>query len=127
MKQLFLVIFFCCSIHLFAQDRSDVIYRIEGKTESPVFTPYNVSVLTLKKDGDYHIKHQEYLSKKMMKKNILLNLKIEKGTWEKSNDTIHLKENNAKKSVKFFIKNKNKIALVVRDLYISPSNWIRIQ
>ncbi|AXT59056.1 hypothetical protein D1816_01380 [Aquimarina sp. AD10] len=127
MKQLFLFIFFCHSIQLFSQNRKDIIYRIEGKIESPAYTPYNVSILTLKEDGNYHIKYQEYASKKMIKKNILLNLDSEKGTWKKSNDTIYLRDNNVKKNTKFFIKNKNKIALVIRDIDVSSSNWIRIQ
>lgn len=129
MKQLFLItlisIFFA-NIQL-SQGQNDIIYRIEGQPESPLSKSYIVGVLFLKEDGSYLMKHQEYNSKKMMKKNIMIGLEEEKGFWKKEKNVFILKDSTSGRNTKFLIKNQNKIAIIIRDSEASSSNWMKIE
>ncbi len=125
MRILVILIFFNCIIS-FGQSK-DKIYRLEAKKESPGIGSYIVNVLLLEEDGNYEIKYQEYLTKKRKKRNLIFNLKEEKGTWTKEGNILFLKDSKTNETFKFFIVNKNKIALFMDGNEISPVNWIRIR
>ncbi len=125
MKSIFLVFIFCFTTNFYAQNNVD-IYRVEQRMESPSVGTYNVSILMLKEEGKYEIFHQEYPSKKMMKKNVILHLEKEEGKWERKGDKIHLINSEGKVISKFFVKRKNQIALIIDDSEVSDLNWVKI-
>jgi len=106
---------------------SEGIYRVESKMESPGIATYNVSVLKLYKDGVYEIMRQKYRTRKLMKKNVISLLDREHGTWEKKMDTLYLNDSKNNQIIKFFVKSKNKIALVIEDLEVSTLNWRKVK
>ncbi len=126
MRKIILITFCCLGISTIYSQGKDDIYRIENKSESPAFATYNVNVLILHNDGTYEIMYQQYQTKKMMKKNIILNLDKEYGKWERKVNKLYLKDSKSENITKFFIKSKNKIALIIEDLDVSSLNWKKI-
>jgi len=126
MRILFLIMIFSFVTSINAQNR-DEIYRVESKMESPGIATYDVNVLILYKDGVYEIMRQKYRTKKLMKKNVILLLDKERGIWEKEIDTLYLNDSKSKETIKFFVKSKNKIALIIENLEVSTLNWKRIK
>ncbi len=125
MKSVFLILIFCFTSSLYSQKNID-IYRVEQRTESPAVGTYNVSILMLKNDGKYEIFHQEYFSKKMMKKNVILYMEKEGGKWKRIGDKLHLTDLEGKTMSKFLVKSKNKISLIMNNSEVSDLNWRKI-
>jgi len=119
----FLVSFlFICNIY----GQKDEIYRNEGKTFSHAGPSYNVDVLIMGSDGAYKLMYLKFDSKKLMNKNIFYDLSTDKGNWAKKKDTLYLKSDDGKREKKFFILNKDKIAMFIEDVGLSPSKWKKV-
>jgi len=106
--------------------QKDEIYRNEGKTYGHAGSSYNVDILTLESNGEYQLMYQKFYSKKLKNKNIFFDLTTENGTWSKKQDTLYIKSAENKKVVKFLVLKKNKIALVIEEVEISPAKWKKI-
>ena len=126
MNSFFSFLFFLSVFLSYSQHRHEV-YRMEGMQYSSDERTYNVNVLIFNSNGSYQILKQQYYSKKEMKKNVILDLSIEKGTWNKKQDTLYLKNTDKNREAKFFMLNKNKIALIIEDVEISPTKWKRVK
>lgn len=125
MNYFFSFLFSLSAFISYSQDRHE-IYRMEGMQYSSDERTYNVNVLILNSNGSYEILKQQYYSKKEMKKNVILDLSIEKGAWSKKQDTLYLKNSDNNREAQFFTLNKNRIALIIEDVEISPTKWKRV-
>jgi hypothetical protein len=125
MRKLFVLVFFS-GIISFGQSK-DEIYRLEAKRESPGVGSYIVNVLLLETNGNYEISYQEYLTKKRKKENLIFDLQKEYGKWRINSDTLYLIDSKSKKEIKFYIKNKNNIALIIENSHISPLTWKKLR
>lgn len=125
MRKLCGLVFFSC-IASFGQIK-DEIYRLEAKRESPGVGSYIINVLLLETNGNYELSYQEYLTKKRKKDNLIFDLQKEYGKWRINSDTLYLTDTTSKKEIKFYIKNKNKIALIMENSNISPLTWKKLK
>ena len=112
----------------FANAQSTEIFKSESKVESPEFGNYNVNVLYLYGDGTYKILWQKYSNKKMARKNIILDLTEEYGSWSKTANFIELKpeEDTKKQKMKFKMKNENKLLFIMEDGN-TGSTWCKVK
>ncbi len=126
MKNTFFILLIFCTFSIFSQE-TDIIYRNEEQFESLIWRPYTINVLRLKTDGNYEMKSQEYQSKRMARKNILLYTEIEKGKWNKVKDTLILEEDENKRVYKFLMINNKRLFFIIDNKYRIRTKWKRIK
>jgi len=121
-KYFFLILFFTVSV--FAQ-RRNAVYRIASGSYSTVAYSYWVSVLYLQ-DDSYRLLSQKYNSKKMARKNVLMNSNDEYGKWKMSGDTLILENNEKKQPMKFLVIDEKRIAYLFHGNEPSDSYWRKV-
>jgi len=124
MKKLLLLSFFYISTSY--GQKKDVIYRIAEDFKDAAGYSYNVNVLKLHENKMYSFIEQEYHSKKLAKKNVPSKFLKTEGSWNISNDTLKLIDNENKTEM-LFIKKKNFLIYLFDNVDKSTSHWIEVK
>ncbi|GEM_PF-2595863 len=109
-----------------AQIIKQTSYRFEGKIESALVSTYNVCILTLYEDNAYKLVFQSYGTKKLARKNIIREIKIEEGVWSIKDSLLTLLRKQDKQKLIFNIKNEDKIRVVTEEGEILDAVWKKI-
>lgn len=120
MRKIIILTFILISVRSFSQIKNR-IYKTEGHNNSTTYS-YFVNTLSLDNDMKYVMTIQEYLSKKLMKKNIVNNFTKLRGSYIKKGDTLILIE---KKESFLYIK-KNKLMKLIDGKYKTKYFWGKI-
>lgn len=120
----FYILFLFISINIFGQGK-DKVYRIEGHNYSSTYS-YDVNILTLGNDSTYTISYQQYSSKKNMKKNIIIHLNIDKGTYKIRDNKLYLYEQKSKKEYLIFLFLEKKLIKLFQGKEKSKIIWRKI-
>lgn len=123
MVRIFLILLIT-TVNLYCQTR-DEIYKIGLHNYGTTYS-YNIDVLTLSGENIYYLSNQEYLSKKLMKKNVIFNYRTHQGIYEREGDTLHLKENESGKKMSFIFLSKNKLVRLIEGREKSKYIWKKV-
>lgn len=114
------------SIHYSFGQRKEEIFKIEGHNYSTTYS-YDVDLLILNSnDNSYRFINQSYISKKMMRKNVVFDFNITEGTYIKDDDKLFLKEKNTEKELIFSFLTKNKLVRLIEGKEKSKVIWKKI-
>lgn len=113
------------SSNLFGQAK-DKIYRIEGHNYSTNYS-YDVNLLVLNGDNNsYELINQEYLSKRLKRKNVIFRFIRRKGTYVVKGDTLYLKEKQSGKENMFYFLSKKKLVKLIEGKEKSKYIWRKV-
>lgn len=126
MRLLLILTFVLFSIHFSFSQKKEEIFKREGHNYSTTYS-YDVDLLILNPDDNsYRFINQSYISKKMMRKNVIFDFDITEGTYLKDKDKLLLKEKNTEKELVFSFLSKNKLVRLVENNEKSKVIWKKV-